>query len=256
MTIPKTDPRAAATAIENVLQITSVDFDERFYQRTLPSGNGVEWAPSVTHALSVAWPPSYGLTKWIGDVGNETAGEIKRAAGAAGTFIHNGIETILNGGRVDNVVDGRNLINELFPGDGAALKIKRCLQAFMDWREQMQPETINVERVTWLEDPLCAGTVDYQCIIDGAIWTIDFKSSSAIHDTHRAQVALYQKSEGTDRAGILHLGNQTKKRWTLSEVVAEKWLPRAEDAIRTYHLHHPGAHPSEETFPDFWEMPE
>jgi hypothetical protein len=252
----------AETAVENVLQITSMDFDERFYQRTLPDGTAIQWAPSVTHALGAAWPPSYGLQKWIGDVGNETAGEIKRAAGEEGTFIHNAIEAILNGETIENVQraeDGTviaNLINERFPGDGRALKVKRCMEAFWQWLYVTRPQTINVERVTWLEDPLCAGTVDYQCAIDGESWTIDFKSSKSVHDVHRAQVALYQKSEGTDRAGILHLGNQTKRKWSFLEVKPEDWLERAETAIRTFHMHNPNARPSEETFPDSWQMPE
>tara|TARA_R110000751_G_scaffold29304_2_gene75546 strand:+ start:126 stop:917 length:792 start_codon:yes stop_codon:yes gene_type:complete len=252
----------AETAIENVLQITSSDFDERFYQRTLPDGTAIEWAPSVTHALGAAWPPSFGLTNWIGDVGNERADQIKRDAGEEGSYVHNAIEEILNGGTINNVLRNEageitaNIITEMFPGSGRALKIKRCMEAFHQWLQATRPQTINVERVTWLEDPLCAGTVDYQCLIDGVSWTIDFKSSKSVHDIHRAQVALYQKSEGTDKAGILHLGNQTKRRWSFLEVKPEQWLERAEDAIRTFHKHNPNAKPSSEVFPDSWSMPE
>jgi len=246
----KGDRGVAETAIKNILQVTSYDFDARFYQRTLPAGTAIEWAPSVTHALGVAWPASFGLTQWIGDVGNQRADEIKTEAAEDGTFVHDRIAQLLDGGIVTTLEE----INELFRGP-RALKIKRCFQAFLDWYEANWPETINVERVTWLEDPLCAGTVDYQCMINGESWTIDWKTSKSIHDTHRAQVALYQKSEGTDNAAILHLGNQTKKRYSFLPVDPDRWLPLAEDAIRTYHKHNPNARPTDEIFPEEFALP-
>ncbi len=257
------------TTATNIIQLTNVEADERYY---LKSENGITaYAPSWTHILSTVWPPSKGLEMWRGDVGNERAEEIMVQAGEQGTFVHNACESILNGSWIS-----ADDVRTTFPR-AKALKPLRCLAAFLDFCEQFEPEPDTLEGVTWLDDPPVAGTIDFRGTINKPVrkgnkiiadpsqrvyGLLDWKSSKALHDNHKAQVAGYTHSEEragrpVDMAGLLHLGNATKSRWSLCDLTPdlEKWTEKALNAVHTFHLHHPNARPSDEQFPETFALP-
>jgi hypothetical protein len=152
------------------------------------------------------------------------------------------------------------------------------LQSFLDFATAFRPEPVALESVTWLDDPRVAGTMDFYGWIqrpirkgnsviaspdpdDRCLAVLDWKTSKAIHEQHRAQVAGYMRSERADGvevdvAAILHLGNGTKARWSLIDLTPEidRWTELALMAVRTFHLHHPDARPSAEQFPETFTL--
>jgi len=261
-----------ATDRPGIIQLTNVEQDERFYCRRLPDGT-TAFAPSWTHVLGETWPRSIGLEQWRGDVGNQRAEEIMVAAGEEGTYVHDAIHSLLKGGWLAS-----DDVRRTFPR-ARALKPLRCLQAFLDWAAAFKPEPTALESVTWCDDPRVAGTMDFYGWIqrpirkgnsvaaspdegDRVTAILDWKTSKSLHDQHRAQVAGYVFSEragGTvvDVAGILHLGNATQHRWSLADITPDldHWTATALTAVRTYHLHHPDARPSDEQFPAVFALP-
>jgi hypothetical protein len=258
-----------------VTQVTNVEQDERFYVRRRADG-GLDYAPSWTHVLGETWPRSIGLEQWRGDVGNKRADEIMEQAGEEGSFVHAAVEEILKGGYI-----AASVVRETFPR-GRALKPLRCLAAFIEFATlfDLQPEAL--ESVTWLsleDGTSVAGTVDFlgtmilpeksgrslapnkEARRGRAI--LDWKSSKSIHDQHYAQIAGYTTSVVAEQrgpiafGGIVHLGNATQRRWTLHDVTADfgAWSDKALTAVQTYHMHHPGARPSEEQFPAVFALP-
>jgi len=242
----------AEEALENKKEIKQeierVDvycFDERFYQVTLPDGTK-RFQPSMTYMLSQVNPTGYGLMKWVGDVGNETAYQIKTQAGEDGSFIHEAIEKILNGEKILG-----EYINQHFRSN-RALKIKKCLKSFLDWYEEYKPETISIERTVWNDELGFAGTLDYTCIIDGRLYTIDWKSSKSISDGHRIQVVGYNYADNKGRGipAILHLGNTTKKGYSFLEIKnKEEYLEELKLLTLLFKKKFPNASPKNHVFP-------
>jgi len=260
-----------ATTQPGIMQVTNVEQDERFYVRRRADGT-VAYAPSWTHVLGETWPRSVGLEIWRGDVGNQRAEEIMVAAGEEGSYVHAAVEEILKGGWI-----AAEDVRRTFPR-ARALKPQRCLAAFLDFCATWHPVPLTLESVTWLDEPAVAGTMDFYGLIDKPIKkgagiapdpsgekilaVLDWKTSKSIHDQHRAQVAGYVHSERqggaqVDAACILHLGNTTRAHWSLLDLTPEldRWTALALTAVRTYHLHHPDAKPSEEQFPEVFALP-
>ena len=239
-------------------QITGREYDERFYAREV--GGETVYAPSWTHVLSTVWPKSPQLEKWLGDVGTERAAQIMEEAGAVGTYVHGAIEEMLKG----EVVQADE-VRDRFPGT-KALKPLKCLAAFVDFHNQFNLVPTRTEFTTWL--PTVAGTVDFMGFFDKPVkkgnriqageervhGIIDWKTSTSVHDTHQAQVAGYYESERSvgevDCACILHLGNNTKRGWSLVVVDLDKWVDLAFHAVKTFHLHFPNARPHIDIFPN------
>ena len=121
--------------MSKIKQLTSIDFDERFYEK-----NG-KFAPSVTYLLGCVYPSNKGLMRWVGEVGNERAEQIKNEAGDDGSFVHQAIEQLLLGKKIST-----ELIMTKF-NRRRALKVKRCIKAFLDWHAKYKPETISTEKI-------------------------------------------------------------------------------------------------------------
>ena len=275
-----------------VHQITNYEFDERYYQQTLEDGN-VMYAPSVTHVLGTVYPDQGGaLTRWIGDVGNRRAEEVREEAAEDGSFTHGAVETMLGGGSIQT-----ETIRERFIPHRAR-KVLRSLKAFQDWHQLYEPEVIDFEYTTWDPEFSYAGTVDLHCLIDysrpdrvevekiladddrsAAVkrkltkleeriadspgpeesW-IDLKRTNSVHDSHRVQVAAYHWAENQMQSGqcaILHLGNDTKKRYSFlvqSEEQREKYLAQWQQALSLFQTMNPNARPTTETFPEVFTL--
>lgn len=230
--------------MSEIKRIDIKEFDERFYQK------GDLFAPSVTYILDCVYPKSFGLIDWIGDVGNKRADEIKNEAADDGSFVHEAIEKLLKGFKISN-----DEISIKFANRKRALKVKRCLKAFLDWHEEYKPDVINTEKTVWNDEYLYAGTLDLKCRINGEIWTIDFKTSNSIHDSHKVQLSAYRYADGNEgKCGILHLGNTTKKRYSFLEVDYERYFAQFIIANQMFKTLNPNAKPNEETFPEYFKL--
>lgn len=227
-----------------IQQINVREFDERFYQK------GNDFAPSVTYILQCVYPSGFGLSNWRGDVGNKRADEIMDETAEEGSFVHEQIEKLLKGFRISN-----EEIDSNFKNHRRALKVKRCLKSFIDWYEDTKPETISTEKTIWDDQHIFAGTLDYKCVIDGEKWTIDFKTSKSIHDSHKIQVSAYRFADGNEgKCGILHLGNTTKKRYSFIEVDHDRYFPQFLQFNETFKMLYPNAKPNDEKFPEYFEL--
>lgn len=219
-------------------------FDERFYKY------GDIFAPSVTYILGCVYPSGHGLMNWVGDVGNKRAEEIRDEAAEDGSYVHEAIEKILLGGFVTS-----KDISAMFKAN-RSLKVHRCLKAFLDWYEEYRPETVATEQTIWSDDPLYAGTLDYKCVINNEEWIIDFKTSKSIYPVNKVQLSAYNRADngGKAKAGILHLGNTTKKKYSFLEVEQEKYWNEFRIFCQAFHTLYPNAKPNEETFPEKFDL--
>ena len=225
-------------------QINNYIFDERFYTKMI-DGERI-YQPSVTYVLGEAYPMGYGLMQWKGDVGNKRAQEIMEEAGAEGTYVHNAIEELITGHTVETAE-----INERFKPK-SALKIHRCLKAFLDWWAEVKPEIIAHEFAVW-DGRGFAGTVDLHCKIGDEEWIVDYKTSNSIQDKHRVQVAAYGAALNVNNRALLHLGNKTKKRWSFL-AAQDKHEQQWWDTLKLFQTLNPNAKPSSETFPDEYKL--
>jgi hypothetical protein len=220
---------------EIISRITQEDYDERFY---LDRETG-KFYPSVSYVHSVGLPTEKHLIEWIASKGIEEAERIKNSAGDQGTRIHKYAEDMIN--------------NLAVPSEGLSLKEKRSLLGLMNFWNDYKPITHSMETQFISELYGVGGTVDYMGILPALHpedeWIIDWKSSKTAVDAHKIQVACYAKCMGKKRAGLVTLGNTTKKRYTFTEVDIEKWFPYHLNAKQYFDLKFPNAKPTVETFP-------
>ena len=74
--------------------------------------------------------------------------------------------------------------------------------AFLEWKDSVEMEVLEVEHSVYSLDPPYAGTLDLICIMNGVKTYIDFKTSKAVYEGYRYQIAAYrQTDEFPDRCG-------------------------------------------------------
>jgi ATP-dependent exoDNAse (exonuclease V) beta subunit len=205
----------------------------------------------VTYVLNSA-PTSQHLIQWIADVGAKRADEIKEEAGDIGSFVHDACEKMLLGEKISNEV-----ISSMFKPK-KSLKVKKCLQSFLDWYEEYQPEVISTEKTIWEDDMLYAGTMDLACKINGEIYIIDFKTSKSIHDSMKIQLSAYNYAEykGQAKQAILHLGNTTKKGYSFNECEFDKYFRQFKAILGVFKELNPNARPHLKMFPEYFKLPQ
>lgn len=163
-----------------------------------------EYAPSVTGILGEAAPLPLGLKKFFQKNTEEEATQIFETAGDFGSKIHDALEKLLKGLEL-NLIDNYPTVKE-----------KQSLTSFIDWFQKWKPTDIESEQTIASKKYHYAGTLDFVGKIDNETWLIDFKTSNAIHLTHKLQVLAYkqayEESTGTkiDRVGVLRLGTLHK----------------------------------------------
>lgn len=91
-----------------------------------------------------------------------------------------------------------------------------------------KPKLIASEQTVYDEDIQVAGTYDALVEIGGKRIIIDWKSSKAVRDKHRLQVAFYAKNANVDEAWVVALGAKTKQGYSVSKVNIDREYNRIE----------------------------
>lgn len=179
-----------------------IDFcGNRCYQRS----EGVYY-PSVTSILS-AMPADPFFLQWIQDVGKNSE-LIRDKAAREGTQVHEGIEKLLKGEKLDWVDEYGNARYNL--------TVWKMLLKFQDFYNLVKPQTLASEMFLYSDKYQYAGTTDYLCQVANETWLIDFKTSNHIGLSYDLQLAAYAKAleelRGikVDRCGILWLKASTR----------------------------------------------
>lgn len=227
----------------------------RFYQGVAKDGTVLFTFPSVTTILDAAVPKDSYLVRWIREQG--IGGQaIFETAADEGEASHISIETLLNGGTV--------------PSEGMTPKVKKCVQAFIDWYNEFKPKIISTEQMVYNMDERYAGGCDFVCELDyekknakGEVkesykgtFIIDWKTSNSIHDKHFYQVAAYQRAINPKaRTAIVHLGNRTKAGWSFKEFDTDKAWEYFQHYNKTFQMNYPDAQPNLKEYPAIFTLP-
>ena len=220
--------------------IIQVNLDERRYYEV----DG-EYLPSITTILDV-YPKGHGFRKWlVSQFSQEEADAVLHEAGDRGSRVHWGVEELLSGNDVtyDSVPYGFN--SSFTP------KEWKYLIAFMNWFEDNKPVVQSIEE-TVVGDGW-AGTADLIATIEGKLCLIDWKTSGAIYESHKCQVAAYATATGIEQARIVRLGSKHKvgyEQFTLDAVLIEEYYKLF------LHVKAVWSHENPDPHPRFLEVPE
>ena len=136
--------------------------------------SGSNWVPSVTTILNVI-SKGKGFEKWLADQPSyKAACEERDQAAERGTIVHESIEKLIQGDKVEceNSEIGKHLM---------------CFEKF--WADH-EVDTIAQELFLIDSKYGFAGTPDLICNIDGKLWIIDFKTGGN-YKTHNLQCRMY-----------------------------------------------------------------
>ena len=167
--------------------------DGRRYYESVDENKKRLWCyPSVTTKIDAVYPMDSYLVRWIrenGDAGQATF----EKAGDEGTEAHIAIDELIQGKKV--------------PTELMSLKVKRCVQAFIDWVTEVNPVFLESEEMIVNHDLKFAGTRDLLCRIGDDTWVIDYKTSSSVQEKHKIQNAAYWScTDPTFKTAILRKG--------------------------------------------------
>lgn len=183
-------------------RLKRIDFlDRRVYKRD----EGVYY-PSVTSILS-ALPADPFFLQWMQDVG-KNADIIRDRAAKEGTQVHEGIEQLVKGNKLEWVDEYGNAKYNL--------NVWKMLLKFQDFYNVAKPKTLASEMFLYSDKYQYAGTTDYLCQVGEETWLLDFKTSNHIGLSYDLQLAAYAKAleelKGikVDRCGILWLKASTR----------------------------------------------
>jgi hypothetical protein len=171
--------------------------DERWYMR--PDTDAATGLPIIKAVPSVTWIADYWPNKFLEDwrarQGLDEAEAIKKAAGEKGSVVHKAIEMILSGQevRIDTKVPDIAKSTEQEPVTRELTYEELvCVQSFIDWRNEANPEVLATETNVFSDIHNYAGTVDFVCRIGGVPYVIDFKTSKNVYRHHELQVSAYR----------------------------------------------------------------
>lgn len=165
----------------------------------------------VTTLLSLGVPPDAGLLEYYKRNSIEDQEAILADAQERGTNVHQAIETLLLGGKINSA-------------DFKRQHEKKAITAFVDWYRKVNPTNVLPERVVAYiggkdkdGNPLkFAGTVDLVATIGGRRLIIDFKTSKTPSKKNSLQVQAYREAfkqaygEDIDDCYVLYLGTSHK----------------------------------------------
>ena len=200
-----------------ITRVTKEAFDERFYgyNDRLNPMSGNNWFPSWHFLYGIGSPTEDAIKTYYKNKGWASAHDFKRAQ-VVGTYVHNRIEEM---GKYD-IVTTTAQIYRAFPDPYEARKVEECLMAWINFVNEECPKVLAFEQMVIAKD--WGGTVDLRARIKSDnykdVWTIDFKTSKSVYESHKSQVESYRREFNDGRAAVLVLGNSTKKRYTFTEV--------------------------------------
>lgn len=193
--------------------------------------------PSVTTKIDAVYPKDAYLIKWIREQG--IGGQaIFEKAGDEGTESHIAIDEMLKG----------NIIPTFDMEDS----VKKNIQSFLDWVEDMKPKFLTSEEMVVSHKYRFAGTMDSRVVINGQKYVIDYKTSNSVHDKHKIQNAAYWATlEDKDlyKTAILHLGNSTKKGYSFLEYDPFEYWEQYKHFNATFEMLHPNSEPKVIEYP-------
>jgi predicted RecB family nuclease len=228
-----------------MIKIKRLDNDtsgRRFYQAS-DKDKVIFTYPSVTTILDETVPKDAFLIKWIREQGIGGQAIFEKAA-EEGTEAHVAIEELLNGGVV--------------PTEDMSPKVKKCVQAFIDWHELHKPETLETEQIVYNMEGRYAGGCDYVCKIGDQTYVIDWKTSNSIQDKHLYQVAAYRMALDTKypdaKTAIVHLGNRNKCGFTFKEFDWKEAYKFFEHYNTTFKMNNPDVKPNIKTYPQLFKL--
>lgn len=192
-----------------------IDFcGNRCYQRS----EGVYY-PSVTSILS-AMPADPFFLQWLGELGNKNAELVRNQAAREGTQVHEGIEKLLKGEKLDWVDEYGNA--------RYSLNVWKMLLRFQDFYNTVKPVTLASEMFIYSDKYKYAGTTDFLSNVGDETWLIDFKSSNHIGLSYNLQLSAYakaleeQKQIKPTRNGVLWLKASTRtKKFDLKKGICQ-----------------------------------
>lgn len=176
--------------------------------------------PSVTWILEY-FPKGIWYHIWLADKmqSYDEVRAVLKQRGEEGTMVHWGMENYLNGLDVTYHDEHPEFKRGFTPKEWEmVLDGKR-------WCDKYEPVVQYVELPVFGEEPKYAGTLDMGLLIDGKKFTHkneliygdgdlmffgDWKTSAAIYDTHKAQIAAYAQPAPPDIVGIIRLGSKHK----------------------------------------------
>ena len=137
--------------------------------------------PGVTTITGVMDKPA--LVRWANNLGLEGIDSSSYVDSLAriGTLAHYMVECYLTG--VKQELDSYSK-DEI---DGAELSVL----SFYTWEKQQQFKSLNSEMKLVSESLQVGGTCDCYCELNGKRTLLDFKTSKAVYDDHKTQVAGY-----------------------------------------------------------------
>lgn len=203
-----------------ITRVTKEEFDERYYHnpdKINPMSDN-HWFPSWHFLYHIASPTNQFLVDYYKNKGWFSDFEFHRAE-VMGSYVHNCIEDMGKHG----MKISQYMIHRAFPNPKEARKVEESLKAWITFVKDEEPQVLSYEQMVIAED--WGGTVDLRARIKSDdyknMWTIDFKTSKTVYESHRSQVESYRRQFNDDKAGILLLGNNTRKGYTFTEVKAK-----------------------------------
>jgi hypothetical protein len=151
----------------------SLDYDEDAHSYKV---DGVK-VPSVTRIVDACFPKN--LTEWAVGVGEEEYRRVTDEALEIGNETHKNIESIIKG---EGYLSVKN--------EGSC----NSINAFDEWRDELNPEWLDAERKIYCDRFKYAGTVDAVAKINGRVCVIDFKTSKKIYKPYHLQVTAYAQA--------------------------------------------------------------
>jgi len=207
--------------------------------------------PSVTWILDEGFPKGFGYKKWLASLPDwETGQQIFYKAGERGTKVHWGIQQLLSGlpVSIEDIPYGYS--------DSFTHEEWKYLLSFMNWYEDYKPLIFGIEKIVWSETHNYAGTADLICKIDinkdgePLDFLLDWKTSGAIYDTHKLQVAAYGIAAGIRNVGVIRLGTRHKKGYEFWHGVIEDYFEAFKNAKGIFDYHNPDPSPRFVDVPD------
>lgn len=211
-----------------IIQVTLPD--RRWYFQELGKKDEYAAYPSITWVLDAALPKGYGFNRWLSNLSAEEAKRILETAGERGTRVHAGIEALLQGQKLDFNSPHQFINNECFTAEEWQL-----LMNFERFAQRFRPLVQSVEMTVINAQHGFAGTADLIGIFDEGLLqsfnprtpngheasgrqvtaVVDWKTSSAIHESHKMQVMAYANTLKVDYAIICRLGANNKNGFEL-----------------------------------------